>query len=101
MMKMNKKRIKSKKLDELFQAILQLKNVEECYRFFSDLATIQEIQDFADRLEVAKLLREKMSYVMIEQKTKMSSATISRVAKSLAYGEGGYELILKRLATEE
>jgi TrpR-related protein YerC/YecD len=100
-MKMNKKRIKSKKLDELFQAILQLKNVEECYRFFSDLATIQEIQDFADRLEVAKLLREKMSYVMIEQKTKMSSATIARVAKSLAYGEGGYELILKRLATEE
>jgi TrpR-related protein YerC/YecD len=98
---MNKKRIKSKKLDELFQAILQLKNVEECYRFFSDLATIQEIQDFADRLEVAKLLREKMSYVMIEQKTKMSSATISRVAKSLGYGEGGYDLILKRLAAEE
>jgi TrpR-related protein YerC/YecD len=100
-MKMNKKRIKSKKLDELFQAILQLQTIEECYRFFSDLATIQEIQDFADRLEVAKLLREKMSYVMIEQKTKMSSATISRVAKSLAYGEGGYDLILKRLTTEE
>ena len=83
--------------DRLFTAILSLKTVEECYAFFSDLATVQEIQDFADRFEVATLLDQKSSYHEIEVKTTMSSATIARVAKSLHYGEDGYRLVLDRL----
>jgi TrpR-related protein YerC/YecD len=94
---MSIKKLKSPKMDTLFEALLSLKNIEECYAFFSDLATIQELQDFADRLEVASLLLEKQSYQAIEAKTKMSSTTIARVAKSLAYGEDGYALILNRL----
>lgn len=94
---MSIKKLKSLKMDSLFEAILLLKNVEECYAFFSDLATVQELQDFADRLEVASLLLQKQSYQTIEAKTNMSSTTIARVAKALAYGEDGYAFILDRL----
>ncbi|MBR4030152.1 MAG: hypothetical protein IKJ06_01995 [Clostridia bacterium] len=83
--------------DNLFEAILKLENLEECYQFFEDICTIKEVQDLAQRLEVAKRLREKMPYNEIAKLTGASTATISRVNKCLAYGSGGYDLILDRL----
>lgn len=90
-------KIKSKQVDELFDAILSLKNREECYRFFEDLCTLKEIQSFSQRLEVAKLLTLKKTYAEIENKTGASTATISRVNRSLNYGADGYKIVLKRM----
>lgn len=90
-------KIKSKQVDELFDAILSLKNKEECYRFFEDLCTIKEIQSIAQRLEVAKLLTLKKTYAEIENKTGASTATISRVNRSLNYGAEGYKIVLERM----
>jgi TrpR-related protein YerC/YecD len=87
--------------DELFEAILLLKNKEECYRFFQDIATISEIKALAQRLEVAKLLEENVTYTTIAHKTGASTATISRVKRCLYFGADGYQLILKRLAEKE
>ncbi|HDK26579.1 MAG TPA: hypothetical protein ENG48_05775 [Candidatus Atribacteria bacterium] len=84
--------------DQLFKAILLLKNEKECYSFFEDLATINEIKEFSQRLEVAKMLSEGSTYEEIVHKTGASSATISRVKKYLNYGADGYKLILKRLS---
>lgn len=84
--------------DQLFKAILLLKNEKECYSFFEDLATINEIKEFSQRLEVAKMLSEGSTYEEIAHKTGASSATISRVKKYLNYGADGYKLILKRLS---
>lgn len=83
--------------DQLFQAILLLENIDECYRFFEDVATINEIQELSQRLEVARMLNEGFIYEDIAQKTGASSATISRVKKCLHYGADGYQLILKKL----
>ncbi|MCR1899663.1 YerC/YecD family TrpR-related protein [Irregularibacter muris] len=90
-------KIKDRTIDELFQAILKLENLEECYRFFEDICTIKEIQSIAQRLQVAKLLKENVKYTQIEEETKASTATISRVNRSLKYGANGYLLILERL----
>lgn len=90
-------KLKSKETDELFQAILSLQTQEECYRFFEDLCTIKELQSIAQRLQVAKLLREKKTYNKIEEITKASTATISRINKCLLYGADGYTTILSRL----
>lgn len=87
----------SQAIDELFEAILTLKNREDCYRFFEDLCTIHEIRSIAQRLEVAKLLTEKKTYLQIEQATKASTATISRINKCLLYGADGYKRVLSRL----
>ena len=87
----------SKEIDALFEAVLVLEDREDCYRFFEDLCTINEIQAMAQRLEVAKLLKEKKTYTEIEQKTKASTATISRINKCLNYGAEGYKRILERL----
>jgi TrpR-related protein YerC/YecD len=84
------------KVDELFETILKLETIEECYDFFDDLCTINEINDMADRLTVAKLLMAKETYESIEAKTKMSSATISRVNRCLQHGNGGYKNILSK-----
>ena len=84
--------------DQLFKAILLLKNEKECYSFFEDLATINEIKEFSQRLEVAKMLSEGSTYEEIVHKTGASSATVSRVKKYLNYGADGYKLILKRLS---
>lgn len=84
-------------IDQLFRAILELRNIEECYRFFEDICTINEIQSLAQRLEVAKMLREKYTYQEIAQKTHASTATISRVNRCLNYGANGYNIILDRL----
>jgi len=90
-------KIKDKQLDELFEAILSLKNIEECYRFFEDLCTINELKSISQRLEVAKLLRQEKTYNEIEEITGASTATISRVNRALNYGAEGYNLILDRL----
>lgn len=85
-------------IDELFQAILLLKDEEDCYRFFEDICTINEIHAIAQRLQVAKLLSEKRTYSEIEEMTNASTATISRINKCLIYGADGYQRILKRMA---
>lgn len=84
-------------VDQLFEAILALRTMEECYRFFEDICTINEIKSLAQRLEVAKMLREKKTYNEIAEKTSASTATISRVNRSLTYGTDGYNIILDRL----
>lgn len=94
-------KLKSKEADELFQAILLLKNEEECYRFFEDICTIKELQAISQRLQVAKLLSEHKTYNEIEEVTKASTATISRVNRCLVYGADGYRIILKRLENSE
>ncbi|MGI6707036.1 MAG: YerC/YecD family TrpR-related protein [Clostridia bacterium] len=91
-------KIQSPEIDFLFEAILQLKNIEECYRFFEDLCTINETQALAQRLTVARMLKDKVTYHEISEKTGASTATISRVNRCLTYGANGYNLILDRLA---
>jgi len=85
---------------QLFNAILELKSVEECYAFFEDICTINELKALSQRLEVAKLLREKVIYEKIVEDTGASTATISRVKRCLEYGADGYKTILERLETK-
>lgn len=90
-------RWKNEMTDQLFNAILTLEDINECYRFFEDIATIHEIKELSQRLEVARMLNEGFIYEDIVQKTGASSATISRVKKCLNYGADGYQIILKKL----
>ena len=83
--------------DFLFKSILELKTLEECYSFFGDLCTVPEIKAMSQRLVVAKMLRDKSVYSEIVAATGASTATISRVNRSLVYGNDGYEEIFKRL----
>ncbi|WP_028784682.1 YerC/YecD family TrpR-related protein [Thalassobacillus devorans] len=94
-------KLRGKTLDQLFDAILALENVEECYRFFDDLATMNEVQSLAQRLEVARMLREGYTYHKIETETGASTATISRVKRSLNYGNDAYQMALDRLAAQK
>ena len=87
----------SEEIDELFDAILTLEDREDCYRFFEDICTINEIHSISQRLQVAKLLRAKKTYNEIEQLTKASTATISRINKCIVYGADGYKRVLDRL----
>ncbi|QRN85453.1 hypothetical protein JR334_10980 [Clostridia bacterium] len=89
-------RFKDPMIDELFQAILALESEEDCYRFFEDLCTVSELHSMAQRLVVARLLDEDVTYSQIEEKTGASSATISRVKKCLQYGADGYHLVLDK-----
>ncbi len=82
---------------ELFRAVLSLKNPEECDHFFSDLCTPAELMAFSDRWLVVKYIAQKMPYREIHEKTGVSTATITRVARALQYGTGGYRLALRRL----
>ncbi len=84
-----------KNFDGLFQAILKLESVEECRSFFEDICTIKELQAISQRLEVAEMLSAGRNYQEISAKTGASTATISRVAKCLNYGAGGYQLVLR------
>lgn len=84
-------------IDFLFQAVLTLKSVEECYRFFDDLCTMPELKAMSQRLAVAKMLSRKQVYSDIVAETGASTATISRVNRSLNYGSDGYELVFGRL----
>ena len=87
--------------DQLFRAILELKSVDECYEFFEDICTIQEMKAISARLEVARMLKAGDNYEDIVQKTGASTATISRIKRCLVYGSGGYEKILSRMAEKE
>ncbi len=84
------------KFDGLFEAVLKLQSVEECRRFFEDVCTIKELQAIAQRLDVAVMLSEGKNYQEISKQTGASTATISRVAKCLNYGAGGYDLVLDK-----
>ncbi len=90
-------KLRSEHTDRLVDALLLLETHEECYALLEDLLTIREIQDLAQRLEVARLLTAKVTYNEIAQKTGVSTATISRVNRSLSYGAGGYQHILEKL----
>lgn len=93
---MNRK-IKTESVDNLFDAILSLENKEECYIFFEDICTINELLSLSQRFEVAKMLREQRTYLEIAEKTGASTATISRVNRSLNYGNDGYDMVINRL----
>lgn len=93
---MNNK-IKDEATDLLFKAILSLKNEEECYNFFEDLCTVPELKAMSQRIVVAKMLTDKNVYSDIVSKTGASTATISRVNRSLIYGSDGYEMVFDRI----
>ena len=87
----------SEDLDRFYQAILSLKNKEECSKFFEDISTVKELKDMAQRLGVAKMLKDGMSYQNVSAQIGASTATISRVNRCLVYGNGGYNIVLDRL----
>ncbi|MDY0395637.1 YerC/YecD family TrpR-related protein [Virgibacillus halophilus] len=90
-------KLRGEQLDRFFDAILSLKNRDECYQFFDDVATMSEIQSLSQRLQVAKMLRDGHTYSVIDKETNASTATISRVRRCIKYGSDGYDLVLKRL----
>ena len=91
------RKIRTEAVDFLFDAVLSLKNREECYTFFEDVCTVNELLSLSQRFEVAKMLREQKTYLEIAEKTGASTATISRVNRSLQYGCNGYEEIFNRV----
>jgi len=91
------KNIKSAEVDRLFDAILSLKDPKECYAFFEDICTVNELHSLAQRLQVAKMLRDHNTYLEIAEKTGASTATISRVNRSLNYGNDGYDMVFDRV----
>lgn len=93
-------RLQSKLNDELFDAILSLRSREECYRFFEDLCSVSELQAMAQRLEVARMLTEDITYIDIARLTGASTATISRINRCLKYGAEGYRIALERSGTD-
>ena len=94
-------KLEDKATDRLFQAILSLENREECYQFFEDVCTINEILSLSQRFEVAAMLRSRKTYLEIAEKTGASTATISRVNRSLNYGNDGYDMVFERMNWEE
>ncbi|MEE1026608.1 MAG: YerC/YecD family TrpR-related protein [Acutalibacteraceae bacterium] len=93
--------IKNEMTDSLFKAILTLETVEECYKFFEDVCTVKEIKAIAQRLEVARMLKNKQLYSKIVTDTGASTATISRVNRSLMYGSEGYDIVFDRLEEKD
>lgn len=91
------KQIRTEATDLLFDAILSLKDKAECYTFFEDICTINELMSLSQRFEVAKMLREQKTYLEIAEKTGASTATISRVNRSLNYGNDGYHMVFERI----
>lgn len=91
------KKIRTEAVDHLFEAILSLKDKEECYTFFQDVCTINEILSLSQRFEVAHMLRQSRTYLDIAEKTGASTATISRVNRSLNYGYDGYDMVFARM----
>lgn len=96
-----KSKLESEAMDFLCEAILSLKTKEECYRLFEDICTINEIKALEQRLQVAKMLKNKKTYLDIAAATGASTATISRVNRCLNYGSDGYKLVLERLKDEK
>ena len=98
---MNNRNKRSDPDSQLYSAILKLQTVEECYDFFTDLCTFSELKAMEQRFELAKLLNDGLIYNDILEKTGASSATISRVNRSLIYGNGGYESVLEKMREQE
>ena len=90
----------TKEADVLFEAILSLDSIEECYRLFEDLCTVKEIEDISQRLKAAIMLRGGSNYAEVCAETGMSTATISRVSKCLERGTGGYDMVLGRIKND-
>jgi TrpR-related protein YerC/YecD len=88
-------------MDRLFQTILNLQTVDECYAYFEDLCTIKELNDMCQRLDVAVLLAEGNSYQKIMEQVDISTATIGRVSRCLNYGAGGYKTAIQKLKEEQ
>lgn len=97
---MNQK-IKTEAVDRLFDAVLCLDTREECYNFFEDLCTVNELLSLSQRFEVASMLKDKRTYLEIADKTGASTATISRVNRCLVYGNDGYSMVLDRLEQKD
>ena len=95
------KKIHTEAVDHLFEAVLCLENKEECYTFFEDVCTINEILSLSQRFEVAHMLRQQKTYLDIAEKTGASTATISRVNRSLNYGNDGYDMVFARMQQSE
>lgn len=95
------KKTKTDAISFLFDGILCLENKEECYTFFEDICTVNELLSIAQRFEVAKMLREQKTYLEIAEKTGASTATISRVNRSLNYGNDGYDMVFERMAQKD
>ncbi len=95
------KKLHSPAVDRLFRAVLTLRTEEECYQFFEDVCTANEILSLSQRYEVAEMLREKKTYLEIAEQTGASTATISRVNRSLNFGNDGYDLTMARLKAME
>lgn len=98
---MYQSKIKSEETDRLFEAILALRDTDECYRFFEDLCTFSEIRAMSQRLQVAQMLQKGDTFVQISEQTGVSSATITRVNKCISYGSDGYKLVLDRLGEKK
>ncbi len=94
-------RLMNENTDRLVEALLKLETKEECYRLLEDLLTFREVEDLSQRIQVAKLLTEKVTYTEITQITGASSATIGRVNRALMYGADGYKMILQRMYEKE
>ena len=90
-------RFRNESVDRLFQTMLNLETIEECYEYFADICTIKEVQDLAQRLDTAILLDKGMSYQKIAEQVDVSTATIGRVSKCLNYGSGGYRNAIDKL----
>ncbi|MCI8494465.1 MAG: TrpR YerC/YecD [Lachnospiraceae bacterium] len=95
------KKLRTKAVDYLFEGILSLENKEECYTFFEDVCTVNEILSLSQRFEVARMLRAQKTYLDIAEKTGASTATISRVNRSLNYGNDGYDMVFARIGMGE
>ena len=98
-MQINK--IKGRQTEQLFEAILSLENLDDCYQFFDDLCTISEVQSLAQRLDVAFMLQDQKTYDSIQKETGASTATISRVQRCVDYGSGGYEKVLQNIRSSK
>ncbi len=98
--RMQIEKLRGKALDELFDAILTLETREECYQFFDDLCTVNELQSLSQRLQVAKMIKQGYTYATIEKESGASTATISRVKRSLQWGNDAYTMILDRMNIE-
>lgn len=95
------KKIRTNEVDRLFEAILSLQNKEECYTFFEDICTVNELLSLSQRFEVAYMLRGQKTYLDIAEKTGASTATISRVNRSLNYGNDGYDMVFARINSKD
>ncbi len=98
---MKNSKIKDENIDRLFEGILKLKNLDECYDFFEDLCTIPELREMSRRMTAAQMLRENKVYSEIAELTGLSTATISRVNRALKYGNDGYTVVFSRMEEDK